>query len=76
MNGKRGQNSPSVFTIIVFVIIFIMLMGSGLGYFLSSSIAIAVNSGVLSGMELALYMLLPVFIVFFFGVAVLFWGLQ
>lgn len=70
INNKRGQ---TIFTTIFYIIIFVLLIGGGLGYFVITLSGIALDSSGISGVEAFFIANLILWIILAFILAVMWW---
>jgi pheromone shutdown protein TraB len=71
MNNKA---QTTIFTMLFWIIIFVLLLGAGFGYFIMQMTGLALSFGSLSGIEAFLVATLPLFIILAFIIAVIWWS--
>ena len=70
--NKKSQSNP--FVIVLFIILFILIMGAGLGSFINTSLGVAMGLSNLTGFEAFLLGNLMLWFVLIFIIAVLWWS--
>jgi hypothetical protein len=70
--NKHAQTSP--FLLVFWVILFFLLMGAGLGYFVTQTVGVAFSFGSLTGVEAFIIANLVLWFVLAFIMAVMWWS--
>ena len=70
--NKKSQSNP--FVIVLFIILYILIMGAGLGSFINTSLGVAMGLSNLTGFEAFLLGNLMLWFVLIFIIAVLWWS--
>lgn len=73
MFARKGQSS-GIFSIVFWIVIFLLLLGSGLGLFIINMSGLAITMGSLSGFEAFMIGNLILWIIIAFIIAALYWG--